>query len=228
MKKKTTTQETTAKARTAELVDSLRAEHLSDYLAKRTQHFSFSDWLIEVAKDGHHEADEYLGMKQHRLASRCTEESSVNKVGPLTREDGPCNYSFPCAEYHGRCQASYDKMKDENVALEHRLQHMGMGTPKPTTPPAPGKTVNIWKAQPVTKAGSIESVTIKIHETIPEVVYSDLNEWRQVAKKEAVELCDALCSTLPQGVVDALLVELLDRKRSLFVVPMPMLEKAND
>ena len=58
------------------------------------------------------------------------------------------------------------------------------------------RTVNIFKAQPVTKAGHIESVTINIHNTLPEVSYSDLNEWRMVAKKEAVELCDALCDCL--------------------------------
>lgn len=169
------------KARTTELIDSLRAEHLSDYLAKRTQQFCFTDWLMEVAQNGHQEADEYLGMQQKQA-------TSYTAGGEI---------------------------------LEHRLQRMGM-----ELPPALGKTINIWKAWPVAKNDTIESVTINIHETLPDVVYSDLNEWRMVAKKEAVELCDALCSTLPQGVVDALLVELLDRKRSLFIIPMKEQEKS--
>ena len=48
----------------------------------------------------------------------------MNKVGPLIQEDGPCDYSFPCSEYHERCQSSYDKMKDENEDLRVLLsQH---------------------------------------------------------------------------------------------------------
>lgn len=82
------------------------------------------------------------------------------------------------------------------------------------------KTVNAFKAQPATKAGLVESVTLLINEELPEITYSDLDEWRQVAKNEAQKIADALCESLPQGVVDALLVELLDRKRSLFTIPM--------
>lgn len=83
------------------------------------------------------------------------------------------------------------------------------------------RTINVYKAQPHTKDGEIESLTINIDRTLPMVTYKDLDEWRAVAKKEAQTLCDNLCDVLPQGVVDALLVELLDRKRSLFIVPMP-------
>ena len=82
------------------------------------------------------------------------------------------------------------------------------------------KTINIYKAQPVVKGEEVESLTINLHKPLPEKVYKDLDEWRQVAKKEAATLCESLCGALPQGVTDALLVELLDRKRSLFVVPM--------
>jgi hypothetical protein len=86
------------------------------------------------------------------------------------------------------------------------------------------RTINVFKAQPFSAcptAGEVESVSIIIDRPLPEKVYKDLDEWRQVAKKEAQTLCDALCGSLPQGVADALLVELLDRKRSLFIVPMP-------
>ena len=48
----------------------------------------------------------------------------MNKVEPLIQEDGPCDYSFPCSEYHERCQSSYNKMKDENEDLRVLLsQH---------------------------------------------------------------------------------------------------------
>ena len=84
------------------------------------------------------------------------------------------------------------------------------------------RQVNIFKAQGVGKYDGIEPVTINIHDTLPEV--TSLDEWRELAKKEAAELADALCNALPQGVTDALMVELLDRKRSLFVIPMPKRE----
>lgn len=82
------------------------------------------------------------------------------------------------------------------------------------------KNVNVFKAQPIIKTELVESVTLHIHQELPEMTYSDLNEWRQVAKNEAQKIADVLCDSLPGGVVDALLVELLDRKRSLLTIPM--------
>jgi len=82
------------------------------------------------------------------------------------------------------------------------------------------KTISIYKAQPAIKGTPVESLTIRIDTELPQIEYGGLDAWRTAAKKEAQMLCDALCDALPQGVTDALLVELLDRKRSLFVIPM--------
>ena len=75
--------------------------------------------------------------------------------------------------------------------------------------------VRIFKAQPVgdKKPGNM---TIVMDESMPEVV--SLNEARERFKEQGKELADALWSVLPGGTLDALLIEMLERKRSLFVV----------
>lgn len=83
------------------------------------------------------------------------------------------------------------------------------------------KIVSIYKAQPVTKSEPVESITLVIDTELPKVEYESLAAWKHLSKAQGLLICDALCSALPQGVVDTLLVELLDRKRSLFIVPMP-------
>ena len=82
------------------------------------------------------------------------------------------------------------------------------------------RQVNIYKALRLTySSDEVESVSICIEIELPDSVIGPLDEWMQVAQKEAIVLEDALISTLPQGIYDALLIRMLERKRSLFVVP---------
>jgi len=82
------------------------------------------------------------------------------------------------------------------------------------------KILNIYKAQ---GSGSLEpeDLTLVFDTSIPSPTTRDGWEpkWREQLMSEGKKLADALCNVLPGGVVDALLVELLDHKRSMFVVP---------
>jgi hypothetical protein len=82
------------------------------------------------------------------------------------------------------------------------------------------KTVNVCKAQGIGNQ-EVESITIVIDKEHPRPPTGAGWEpqWREALKKEAVTLAEALFSSLSGGVLDALLVELLDRKRSMFIVP---------
>ena len=77
-------------------------------------------------------------------------------------------------------------------------------------------TTNIFKAQPTIENEPILSHVISITDTMPEVV--SLDDARAVYAKEGTAIADALFSCLPGGTLDALLIEMLDRKRSLFVI----------
>lgn len=82
------------------------------------------------------------------------------------------------------------------------------------------KQINVFKAQRLTKSGEeVESVQIVINLEVSDGALESLAEWKQVTQKEAEALEDALISALPQGIYDALLIRMLERKRSLFVVP---------
>ena len=82
------------------------------------------------------------------------------------------------------------------------------------------KQVNIYKAQRLISSGDeVESVSIVINLEVSDGPLESLDEWKQVTQKEAEALEDALISSLPQGIYDALLIRMLERKRSLFVVP---------
>ena len=82
------------------------------------------------------------------------------------------------------------------------------------------KQVNIYKAQRlIASDDEVESVSIHIEKETPDMSRRSLAEWKQVTQKEAEALEDALISALPQGIYDALLIRMLERKRSLFVVP---------
>ena len=82
------------------------------------------------------------------------------------------------------------------------------------------KQVNIYKALRLSvSSDEVESVSIVIDREVSDETLASLTEWRQVTQKEAEALEDALISSLPQGVYDALLVRMLERKRSLFAVP---------
>ena len=82
------------------------------------------------------------------------------------------------------------------------------------------RQVNIYKARRLTdRSDEVESVSISIEKELPDSVAGSLDEWKTVAQREAIVLEDALISALPQGIYDALLIRMLERKRSLFVVP---------
>lgn len=83
------------------------------------------------------------------------------------------------------------------------------------------KTVNIYCAHPTGKE-SIPTVTIQIYEPVPSDNVPGPNwekELRVMYTKEGHALADALCFSLPGGTIDALLIELLEPKRTLFRVP---------
>ena len=82
------------------------------------------------------------------------------------------------------------------------------------------KQVNIYKAQRlISSDDEVESVSIVINLEVSDGPLESLDKWKQVTQKEAEALEDALISSLPQGIYDALLIRMLERKRSLFVVP---------
>lgn len=82
------------------------------------------------------------------------------------------------------------------------------------------KQVNIYKAQRlISSDDEVESVSIVINLEVSDGPLESLDKWKQVTQKEAEALEDALISALPQGIYDALLIRMLERKRSLFVVP---------
>lgn len=75
-----------------------------------------------------------------------------------------------------------------------------------------------YKAQPIVR-GAAEVSDLYIRAGTPVPSLSDLLDMRALFAKEARNLADALQESLPGGTIDALLVELLDRKRALLVVP---------
>ena len=78
------------------------------------------------------------------------------------------------------------------------------------------KVSDIYKAV----GDNVPSATILLSTPIPyNRIKADTEELRQVFMKEAEELFQALIASLPGGTLDALLVRLLDHKRSQFVVP---------
>jgi hypothetical protein len=82
------------------------------------------------------------------------------------------------------------------------------------------KIVDIYCAQPIGDQ-EITKVTIRIHESLPDMS-CDEQGWEKKSRdrfaKEADALFGALCVSLPRGTIDALLVRLLDAKRSLMTV----------
>ena len=82
------------------------------------------------------------------------------------------------------------------------------------------KTLSIYKAQGVGTTEP-EDLTLVFNTSIFSPTTRDGWEpkWREQLVAEGKKLADALCEVLPGGVIDALLVELLDRKRSMFVIP---------
>ena len=91
------------------------------------------------------------------------------------------------------------------------------------------KVVNIFCAQPICDEEA-RNITIRIHVPVPDVkACKNVRAYRDVFMKQGDALADALCFALPVGTLDALLVSLLDRKRSLFRVPLfPETKGANE
>lgn len=69
----------------------------------------------------------------------------------------------------------------------------------------------------------IEPVTIDVSKKLPEVPFAD--DWELIARAryrdDAKRIVEGLVASLPGATVDALLVELLDRKASLLRVRAP-------
>jgi hypothetical protein len=76
--------------------------------------------------------------------------------------------------------------------------------------------INLYKARGF-RDKPIESTTIHIHREIMDDV--SIDEARAVYQKEALTLAEILFAALPGGVIDALLIEFLTRKRSLLAIP---------
>lgn len=80
------------------------------------------------------------------------------------------------------------------------------------------KLIHLRKAQSLTER-EISSVAIVIDRQFP--VLDGTKRWEKNQKsmmdRDAKLLVDTLCETLPQGTVDAVLIQLLERKRSLLV-----------
>lgn len=72
------------------------------------------------------------------------------------------------------------------------------------------------KAEPIDHLETIHDYNIVIDDKLQR--YEDLDKQRQYFAETAEKLEDALYHSLPGGVYDALLVELMKRKVSLFAV----------
>ena len=86
---------------------------------------------------------------------------------------------------------------------------------------ADSKTVHVFCAQPLGDEVASDT-TIRIHVEVPEMGIERGWEqaYRDMYRRQATKLKEALVGSLPGGTVDALLVALLDHKRCLLAVPM--------
>lgn len=78
-------------------------------------------------------------------------------------------------------------------------------------------TVQILRAQGVGDAEPA-TTTINIHDQID--AHLSAFELRRLFERQGRDLAFALCRSLPGGTIDALLIELMRRRASLFVVPL--------
>lgn len=81
------------------------------------------------------------------------------------------------------------------------------------------KTIRLYKAQPISGNNFAHSVTLVFDEEIP--TSPTLQEAQKLHQQQAEKLAEVLFKTLAGGTVDALLVEMLKRKASLFIIPHP-------
>jgi hypothetical protein len=80
------------------------------------------------------------------------------------------------------------------------------------------KEIKINKAQPPHREYPIESIAIIIDEEVKDC--ESLERWRHDTNTQGIMLANALSGHLPGAILDAMIVELLKRKQSLFAVPM--------
>lgn len=85
---------------------------------------------------------------------------------------------------------------------------------------------NIFSAQPIGKE-KIPEAQIIIKDQFPSFKSGEvsLEEMGEKYKKEGKKLADILFDHLPGGTMDALLIEILDRKKSLLIVPFDKIFK---
>ena len=74
--------------------------------------------------------------------------------------------------------------------------------------------VSLYKARRVTE--DISDITIDISEPMPNHLSTDLI--RLMFEADAKDLADAIFTSLPSGTIDCLLIEMLERKRSMLIV----------
>jgi hypothetical protein len=77
--------------------------------------------------------------------------------------------------------------------------------------------IRLYKAQSMPREQALPSLTIRIEEEIPK--RDTLQQAGAQFADQARLLVDALITSLPGGTFDAILVEMMRRKVSLFVVP---------
>ena len=82
------------------------------------------------------------------------------------------------------------------------------------------RDIFLKKAQSFVQDQEVESTVVRFVEPLVLPEGFTIQDARGIFLREAELLADALCTTLPQGTVDALLVCLLERKRSTLIIPM--------
>lgn len=81
--------------------------------------------------------------------------------------------------------------------------------------------IHIFKAQPVVDNESITDMFIHINRGLPDLSGERGRVLPHLFKEDARRLCDALFDSLPGGTIDALLIEMLEKKRSNLLVKAP-------
>lgn len=84
------------------------------------------------------------------------------------------------------------------------------------------KTVSVFKAQPIRPDRAVESAQLVMEVELPD--RPDLAAAHATYVAQAKLIVDLLINKLPGGTVDQVLIDLLQRKASLFVIPHMMSE----
>jgi hypothetical protein len=83
------------------------------------------------------------------------------------------------------------------------------------------KTLHSYRANPI-GVTNVEELTLVFDQSLPNNApqIDFLDTWKELYAAEAVQLVDAMRRTLPGGLIDALLIELLRLKASVFKVTL--------